>query len=211
MASAFSFPLQITLAAAVFLFVFCSIHCSVGQGHKDIDIVVSLRNSGIDPETGTDIADPRILPVHSVQFMTGKCDQVIDAVRIFHGSVSKEFITAYVNRSQSFCFKVSQRFSHAADGSEEPGKTEPAKEEDPDEGLLVIGEKAEGDHVYYADRTGEHHLCVSGKCGFPFFGRMIRDCLDGTDTAMNQAYTLRVMELAVEAQRRAKWCAYRTE
>ena len=76
---------------------------------------------------------------------------------------------------------------------------------------IDLAQSPEGDHVYYADRTGEHHLCVSGECGFPFFGRMIRDCLDGTDTAMNQAYTLRVMELAVEAQRRAKWCAYRTE
>ena len=73
---------------------------------------------------------------------------------------------------------------------------------------IDLANSAEGDHVYFADRAGEHHLCVSGQCGFPFFGRMIRDCLDGSDTAMDQAYTFRVMELAIEAQQRAERCSW---
>ena len=35
---------------------------------------------------------------------------------------------------------------------------------------IDLANSAEGDHVYFADRAGEHHLCVSGQCGFPFFG-----------------------------------------
>ncbi|MCC8126500.1 MAG: Gfo/Idh/MocA family oxidoreductase [Clostridiales bacterium] len=68
---------------------------------------------------------------------------------------------------------------------------------------LDIANSMEGDHVYWVDRTGEHHECVSGKCGFPFFGRMILDCLNRSENAMRQEYIFRVMELAVEAQNKA--------
>ena len=44
---------------------------------------------------------------------------------------------------------------------------------------------------------------MSGECGFPFFGRMIRDCLDRTETAMPQEHIFRMMDLALEAQARA--------
>lgn len=68
---------------------------------------------------------------------------------------------------------------------------------------IDVANSAEGDHVYWVDQTGEHHRCVSGECGFPFFGRMIRDCLDRTETAMSQEHIFRMMELALEAQERA--------
>ncbi len=68
---------------------------------------------------------------------------------------------------------------------------------------IDIASDPEGDHVYWADREGEHHVCASGRCGFPFFGRMIRDCLDGTQNAMRQDYIFRVMELALDAQEKA--------
>ena len=38
---------------------------------------------------------------------------------------------------------------------------------------------------------------------------MIRDCLEGTNTAMDQAYLFRVMERTLEAQRDAEWVQYR--
>lgn len=69
----------------------------------------------------------------------------------------------------------------------------------------------EGDHVYWVTGEGEHHECVSGKCGFPFFGKMIRDCLEGTDTAMDQEYIFRVLELALDAQEQAARVSYREE
>lgn len=68
---------------------------------------------------------------------------------------------------------------------------------------LDIANNPEGDHVYWVDKSGEHHECASGKCGFPFFGGMIRDCLDRTETVMTQEHIFRVMELAVTAQRDA--------
>lgn len=68
---------------------------------------------------------------------------------------------------------------------------------------INIAESKEGDHVYYVNETGEHHIEASGKYGFPFFGRMIRDILDSTDKAMSQDYIFRVMELAITAQKNA--------
>ena len=70
---------------------------------------------------------------------------------------------------------------------------------------IDLGRSAEGDHIYLVDRKGERHIEVAGTCGFPFFGQMIRDCLDGTETAMRQEYVFRVMELAICAQREAEW------
>ncbi|MYG13328.1 MAG: hypothetical protein F4171_11135, partial [Gammaproteobacteria bacterium] len=39
-----------------------------------------------------------------------------------------------------------------------------------------------------------------GKVGFPFFGRLILDALNGTETAMTQAHTFRAAELSMRAQ-----------
>ena len=69
---------------------------------------------------------------------------------------------------------------------------------------IDIANNAEGDQVYYVDHEGEHHCCASGKCGFPFFGGMIRDCLDHTELVMKQDYIFRVIELAIQAEREAE-------
>lgn len=74
---------------------------------------------------------------------------------------------------------------------------------------IDVANSAEGDHVYYVNHDGEHHICAGGKCGFPFFGRLIRDCLDRTQTAMDQDYIFRVMELAIEAQETATRVEYK--
>ena len=73
---------------------------------------------------------------------------------------------------------------------------------------IDVANSAEGDHIYLVNKDGERHIPASGKCGFPFFGRMIRDCLDGTENAMKQSYVLRIMELALEAQTNAQWVEY---
>lgn len=65
---------------------------------------------------------------------------------------------------------------------------------------LDVARDAEGDHVYLVDHRGEHHFAVHGKVGFPFFGRLIRDCLDRTEHAMTQRHTYLAMELALNAQ-----------
>ena len=63
--------------------------------------------------------------------------------------------------------------------------------------------------MYYVNHEGEHHFCASGKCGFPFFGKLIRDCLDRTETCMKQSYMFRIMELAIEAQTNAMIVEYK--
>ena len=60
-----------------------------------------------------------------------------------------------------------------------------------------------GDHVYLVDGGGERHLHVHGEVGFPFFGRLILDCLTGSRTAMDQAYAFRVAELSLLAEEQA--------
>lgn len=74
---------------------------------------------------------------------------------------------------------------------------------------IDIANSSEGDHVYWVDHQGEHHFCASGQCGFPFFGKLIRDCLDRTETSMEQSYVFRIMELAIEAQEMAVWVEYK--
>jgi predicted dehydrogenase len=60
-----------------------------------------------------------------------------------------------------------------------------------------------GDHVYLVDKNGEHHIPVSGKVGYPFFGELILDCLEGTERAMTQAHAFRAAELCLQAQQQA--------
>lgn len=68
--------------------------------------------------------------------------------------------------------------------------------------LNVAGE-LEGDHLFLVDKKGEHHLCLNGKVGFPYFGELILDCLNRTQNAMPQEHTFLAMELALKAQAEA--------
>lgn len=54
--------------------------------------------------------------------------------------------------------------------------------------------------VYWVDGRGEHALDATGRVGCPFFGRLIRDCLDRTETAMTQEHAFRAAELCLRAQ-----------
>lgn len=69
---------------------------------------------------------------------------------------------------------------------------------------IDIGRDAEGDQVYLANQEGEYHIPVHGKVGYPFFGELILDCLNRTETAMTQAHTLKAAELSVIAQMNAE-------
>lgn len=42
------------------------------------------------------------------------------------------------------------------------------------------------------------------KTGIPFFSQMIRDCLEGTETAMTQVHIFKAAELCVRAQMAAR-------
>lgn len=61
-----------------------------------------------------------------------------------------------------------------------------------------------GDHVFLCNEEGEFYYDVNGKVGYPFFGEMILDCINGTETAMTQEHILKAAELAVKAQMSAR-------
>jgi Predicted dehydrogenases and related proteins len=60
-----------------------------------------------------------------------------------------------------------------------------------------------GDQVYLVNSHGEFHFSVAGKLGYPFFGNLIRDCLERTDRAMTQEHIFKAAELALKAQEQA--------
>ena len=61
----------------------------------------------------------------------------------------------------------------------------------------------EGDHIIVVDRKNERYINAAATCGFPFFGRFIRDCLDRSETAMKQEHAFTAIELSIEAQETA--------
>jgi hypothetical protein len=65
---------------------------------------------------------------------------------------------------------------------------------------IDVGRAAEGDHVFLCDHDGEKHIPVAGQVGFPYFGQLILDCLNRTETAMTQEHTFKAAELCIKAQ-----------
>ncbi len=68
---------------------------------------------------------------------------------------------------------------------------------------IDVGRDPDGDHVYLVNGDGEHHIPVHGTVGFPWFGQVILDCLEGTERAMTQEHTFRAAELCMRAQQQA--------
>jgi len=60
--------------------------------------------------------------------------------------------------------------------------------------------RGEQDVVYLVNKEGEQRFPVAGKVGFPFFGELIKDCLNRTENAMTQAHAFKAAELCVKAQ-----------
>jgi predicted dehydrogenase len=60
-----------------------------------------------------------------------------------------------------------------------------------------------GDHVYLVNDEGEQRFHVAGKVGFPFFGALVRDILERTETAMTQVHAFKAAELSLVAQEQA--------
>lgn len=72
---------------------------------------------------------------------------------------------------------------------------------------IDVAAEGQGDHVFVVNGEGERRIETRGKVGYPYFGRLIRDCLDRTETAMTQAHALKAAELSVKAQSAARWVA----
>lgn len=65
---------------------------------------------------------------------------------------------------------------------------------------VEVGRGEGGDQCYLVNGSGEHRYSVAGKVGFPYFGRLILDCLEGTEKAMGQEHTFKAAELCLQAQ-----------
>jgi len=68
---------------------------------------------------------------------------------------------------------------------------------------IDIARSRDGGHVYLVNHEGEAYFDVAGKVGYPFFGELILDCLNGTENAMTQEHAFKAAELCLIAQRDA--------
>ncbi len=63
-----------------------------------------------------------------------------------------------------------------------------------------IANDRKGDQLYLVNEEGEQRMDVSGKVGYPFFGKLIIDCLNRTEDAMTQEHAFKAAELCLKAQ-----------
>ena len=68
---------------------------------------------------------------------------------------------------------------------------------------LDITHENGGDHVFWVDGSSEHYFNATGKTGFPYFGKLILDCLNRTENAMTQEHAFKAAELCIRAQMQA--------
>ncbi|MDX8047636.1 Gfo/Idh/MocA family oxidoreductase [Gracilibacillus sp. S3-1-1] len=60
-----------------------------------------------------------------------------------------------------------------------------------------------GNQLYLVNKEGEKHYSLQGQVGYPFFGELIKDCINRTENAMTQAHALKAAELCLIAQEKA--------
>ena len=68
---------------------------------------------------------------------------------------------------------------------------------------VEVGRGEGGDQLYLVNDKVEQHLSLAGQVGFPFFGRLILDCLNRTEQAMTQEHAFKAAELCLLAQQKA--------
>lgn len=57
-----------------------------------------------------------------------------------------------------------------------------------------------GGHIFLVNQEGEKYINAAGVTGYPFFGQLILDCLNGTENAMTQDHCFKAAELSLQAQ-----------
>ena len=67
-----------------------------------------------------------------------------------------------------------------------------------------IATNSAGGHVYLVNQKGEQYFDVNGKVGYPYFGKLILDCINRTENAMTREHTFLAAELCVKAQMAAE-------
>ena len=69
---------------------------------------------------------------------------------------------------------------------------------------IDIGTDNGGSQVLLVNQEGQYRFNASGMTGFPYFGQLIRDCLDGTENAMTQEHAFAAADLTLQAQASAQ-------
>ncbi|MDX2055963.1 MAG: Gfo/Idh/MocA family oxidoreductase [Polyangiaceae bacterium] len=69
---------------------------------------------------------------------------------------------------------------------------------------IEVGREDGGDQLYLVNNKVEQRFSLKGQVGFPFFGRLILDCLERTEHAMTQAHAFKAAELCLLAQAKAQ-------
>lgn len=67
-----------------------------------------------------------------------------------------------------------------------------------------IGTDNGGGQVLLVNQDGQYRFDANGMTGFPYFGQLIRDCLDGSENAMTQEHAFKAAELTLQAQATAQ-------
>lgn len=63
-----------------------------------------------------------------------------------------------------------------------------------------VGRSEAGNQLFLVDNSGVQHLELTGQVGYPFFGQLILDSLNRTETAMTQEHAFKAAELCLQAQ-----------
>lgn len=66
-----------------------------------------------------------------------------------------------------------------------------------------VAREKEPEHLFLVDEKGEHHFRAKGNVGLPFFGKLILDCLNRTETAMTQEHAFMAAEISMRCQEQA--------
>ena len=67
----------------------------------------------------------------------------------------------------------------------------------------VASDKDGGGHLFVVNDSGEKYVNAAGVTGYPFFGKLILDCLERTETAMTQEHAFKAAELSLQAELQA--------
>lgn len=67
-----------------------------------------------------------------------------------------------------------------------------------------VARQSPASKVFLTDANGEQEIECLGQSEFPYFGRLILDVLNRTDTAMSQPHTFKAAELSMRAQQIAE-------
>ncbi|MGK0258274.1 MAG: putative dehydrogenase [Candidatus Azotimanducaceae bacterium] len=68
---------------------------------------------------------------------------------------------------------------------------------------IDLARKAPASSILYAHQSGVEEIDCLNKIGFPFFGQLVLDVLNRTETAMTQAHIFKAAEISMRAQSEA--------